>query len=97
MGVFLAELLTDSYEVVRFIGYHSLKELPGFTGFDYDFVGSETARREGRLRALSTWHELADRPTPARSVLIDARGRLIGERFQELRNQRVDPPVFLAE
>ena len=36
MAPLLAELLTDSYDVVRFIGYHSLKELPGFSEFEYD-------------------------------------------------------------
>ena len=38
MAPYLAELLDDSYEVVRFIGYHALKELPAFEDFEYDFV-----------------------------------------------------------
>ncbi len=97
MGGFLAELLTDPYEVVRFIGYHSLKELPGFADFDYDYVGSATARRVDQLEALSAWNGLPDRPTPAESLLIDEQGRLDRERFEELRSRRVDPPVVLAE
>ncbi len=97
MGGFLAELLTDPYEVVRFIGYHSLKQLPGFADFDYDYVGSATARRVDQLEALSAWNGLPDRPTPAESLLIDEQGRLDRERFEELRSRRVDPPVVLAE
>ncbi len=97
MAVYLAELLTDSYDVVRFIGYHSLEDLPGFEDFEYDFVGSEESRRVGRLVALDTWNRRPDRPAPSESLLIDARGRLNEDRFREIRNRRLDPPVILAE
>ncbi len=97
MAPYLAELLGDSYEVVRFIGYHALEDLPGFAEFDYDYVGPEPSRRARRLEALRTWNELADRPSPSESLLIDEQGGLIEERFREIRSRRLDPPVILAE
>ncbi len=97
MAVYLAELLTDSYDVVRFIGYHGLEELPGFDDFDYDFVGPEEARRAKRRRALEIWNERSDRPAPAEALLIDAQGALQEQRFREMRSRRLDPPVILAE
>jgi hypothetical protein len=97
MAVYLAELLTDSYEVVRFIGYHALEDLPGFADFDYDYVGSEASRRKARLEASILWHEQGDPLPRSAALLIDAQGRLVTERLREIRNRRVDPIVILAE
>ncbi len=97
MAPFLAELLTDSYDVVRFIGYHALMELPGFDDFEYDYVAPEDSRRRRRLQALITWNQRAERPAPSGPLLIDAEGDLIRKRFKEIRSRRVDPPVVLAE
>jgi len=62
MAPFLAELLTDSYDVVRFIGYHALKELPEFSDFDYDFVGSEQSQQLGRNKALNNGMKRTTKP-----------------------------------
>ena len=97
MYPYLAELLTDSYDVVRFIGYHSLKDLPDFADFEYDFVGSEESRKQRKLRALEIWNAINDLPAFATSKLIDEKGFLDKDAFQQMRNQRLDPPVFLAE
>ena len=97
MAPLLAELLTDSYDVVRFIGYHSLKELPGFSEFEYDFVGPEEARERGRTQALKQWKELEDRPSPSAPLLINERRELIEKEIQVMRSQRLDPPIKLIE
>ena len=97
MGAHLPELLTDSYDVVRFIGYHSLRKLPGFAEFEYDFVGPEASRPSERARAIATWHASAERPPPSASLLIGIEGRRDEARAQALRARRVDPPVVLAE
>ena len=62
MAPFLAELLTDSYDVVRFIGYHALKELPEFSDFDYDFVGSEQSQQLGGNKALNNGMKRTTKP-----------------------------------
>ena len=97
MGPFLAELLTDSYDVVRFIGYHSLKDLPEFSKFDYDFVGPSKAREAGGKRALEIWNALDDRPSPSKSLLINSKSQLIEQEFRAIRNQRLDPIIKLIE
>ncbi|MEM7409322.1 MAG: multiheme c-type cytochrome [Myxococcota bacterium] len=97
MGIYLAELLTDRYDVVRFIGQQSLKRLPGYADFEYDFVDPEAFRSARRLRAEAKWREGADRPSASEALLIDAEGHLMDDRFRELRGRRLDPPVILAE
>ena len=97
MAPFLAELLTDSYDVVRFIGYHSLKGTPGFGDFDYDFVGSEQAKALGRNEALNLWKESDDKPSPSSALLINEQNELIEKVIRKMRDQRLDPPIKLVE
>ena len=97
MAPFLAELLNDSYDVVRFIGYHSLKELPEFSEFEYDFVGAQQDRELGRERAIQKWKESTDRPSPSTSQLIDDQRAFVEEAIHAMRNHRLDPPIKLIE
>ena len=97
MPPYLAELLTDTYDVVRFIGYHSLKDLPDYSDFEYDFVGSQDSRTQARSKALKTWTESNDRPSPSVALLISELNALIEKDFQKIRNQRVDPVINLVE
>lgn len=48
----LAELLDDPYAAVRFVAHRSLRSLPGFAAFSYDFVAPPEARKAARERAL---------------------------------------------
>lgn len=48
----LAELLDDPYAAVRFVAHRSLRSLPGYTNFLYDFVGPPRERRAAREHAL---------------------------------------------
>jgi len=57
---FLAELLQDPYSVVRHIARRSLRRLPGFESFAYDYIGPESERAAARDRALRVWR---DRPS----------------------------------
>src|SRR5262249_33705531 len=52
---FLAILLDDRYAAVRHIAHRSLKTLPGYENFKFDYIGSAQARAEGKQRAMSTW------------------------------------------
>jgi hypothetical protein len=38
MGLYLSLLLNDPYDAVRLISYRSLRSVPGFGGFTYDFI-----------------------------------------------------------
>ncbi|MEM8679408.1 MAG: multiheme c-type cytochrome, partial [Planctomycetota bacterium] len=97
MAPYLAELLTDSYEVVRFIGFHSLKELPNFADFEYDFVGSTQSRTEARRRALDNWDRQSERPSASEALLLDDRGMLRKGEYQRMRDRRSDPHFVLTE
>jgi len=97
MAPFLAELLTDSYDVVRFIGYHSLKDLPEYSKFDYDFVAPPKNRLAGQKQALDIWSTSDDRPSPSKSLLINPNRQLIEDQFRTLRSQRLDPIIKLVE
>ena len=97
MAPFLAELLTDSYDVVRFIGYHSLKDLPEYSKFDYDFVAPPKNRLTGQKQALDIWSTSDDRPSPSKSLLINPNRQLIEDQFRTLRSQRLDPIIKLVE
>ena len=44
MAPYLAQLLDDPYDAVRFIAGRSLRTLPGFEAFEYDFVAGPTTR-----------------------------------------------------
>ena len=95
----LAQLLDDPYDAVRFIAHRSLKRLPGFGDFDYDFVGPPGARAAAAQRARNVWEQSqsgAKRPF-ARQTLIDPAGRVVDPDFQRLLKLRDDRPVNIAE
>ena len=99
MAPFLAQLLEDPYDAVRFIAYRSLRTLPHFRDFDYDFVGEADKRSAAREQALGMW--LRTRQISAVSkrteVLIDADGNLRQELLYDLLKRRDDRPVSLGE
>src|SRR5262249_60479061 len=55
MAPYVSLLLNDSYDAVRYIAARSLKTLPGFENFAFDFVGSENERAANQRRALGMW------------------------------------------
>jgi len=97
MAPFLAELLTDTYEVVRFNGFHSLKQLPDFANLEYDYVGSKEHRTRTKEQVLQTWTKSSNKPPPSKALLVDEQRALLRKLFQEIRDQRLDPPMALIE
>ena len=51
----LATLLDDPYDAVRFIAIRSLRSLPGFGDFQYNFVAPPQDRRQAQLRTMAAW------------------------------------------
>jgi hypothetical protein len=96
---FLAQLLDDPYDGVRFIAHRSLKRLPGFADFEYDFVGPPAERSAAALRARKIWEESRkgmSRPF-ARPTLMDAAGQIQEQDFQRLLQLRDDRPIDISE
>jgi hypothetical protein len=98
-ALLLAQLLDDPYDAVRFVAQRSLKRLPGFGAFDYDFVGPPSARRDAAQRARQIWEQSqagAKRPF-VRETLIDPAGRVLDTDFNRLLKLRDDRPVDISE
>jgi hypothetical protein len=78
---YLAETLTDTYSVVRYIGQRSLKRLPGFEHLAYDYIGPKTERSQVREDVLKR----CTRTMPEM------------EKTARLLRERDDPPMELYE
>lgn len=100
LAPYLAHLLVDPYGAVRYRAYHSLKRLPGFADFDYDYVGPPEHRAAARERAQAIWRQQSQSTNDTRTgpeVLFQTNGELDLEKFRELASQRDDRSVFLIE
>jgi hypothetical protein len=102
----LARLLNDPYDAVRYIAARSLRTLPGFAQFDYDFVGPETERAAAVRRAIERWRALGGRrgpreapeaPADPGAVLLRVDGSLDDGAARELLARRDDRVVWLTE
>jgi len=78
MAPSLSVLMNDPYEAVRFIAYRSLRSLPGFGGFSYDFTGTPQLRSAGVTKVMDVWRRSGSfapaRTAPA--LLLDADGSM---------------------
>jgi hypothetical protein len=98
MPPFLAQLLDDPYDAVRFIASRSLKALPGFSGLEYNFVAPPGVRRQAQLRTMATW----DKQKPARPrqdsrLLLDDKGNVDIPDVLRLLNERDNRRMLLRE
>ena len=96
---YLSLLLNDSYDAVRYIAARSLRTLPGYETFVFDFVANESDRVANQRRALGLWRDLRNRdgrpgdPT----LLFNPDGSFIADRIDRLTNQRNNRRVFYRE
>ena len=94
LAPYLALLLTDSYDAVRYIAARSLDSLPGYERLGFDFVSAPDQRLAGRARALQIWR--SSRAPGARTgsaLLMNADGTfkadIIDRLIRERNNRRV--------
>ncbi len=93
---YLAQLLDDPYAAVRYVAQRSLKRLPGFGSFTYDFVSQPEQRADARVRAFDTWKTTAPGES-MKPVLVQPNGTIDQPAFQRLLNQRDDHSMDLLE
>lgn len=93
----LARTLDDPYAAVRYVAWRSLRRLPGYEGFAFDFVPEPDGAAAGA--ALARW-----RPYPARlprsaaaRALFDAAGRPVRPLLDGLEARRDNRAVVLSE
>ncbi|MBI3866410.1 MAG: hypothetical protein HY290_31405, partial [Planctomycetia bacterium] len=106
---YLAALLDDPYLAVRFMARRSLRKLPGFNDFPFDFLGPKAEIDGAFDRALHIWRNgLASRnasetpgdkapPEFVERLLLSPEGTLDRALFDRLKTERDDKPVSLAE
>jgi Cytochrome c552/Cytochrome c554 and c-prime len=95
----LAEALDDPYTAVRFVAHRSLRRLPGFEDFRYDFIADRAERLEARELARRRSRELARQPADESppDLPLDARGRIVPAFLAEWVRSRDPRPVRIAE
>jgi len=98
LAPYLAQLLVDPYDAVRYIAYRSLRRLPGFNDFRYDFVGPRADRERARRSVIEQWRRAgAAGPLAREAILIGPDGGLRQDRVARLLRQRDDHRVRLQE
>ncbi len=97
---YLAHLLEDPYDAIRFMAQRSLRKSEGFEDWEYDHLADETSRRKAATKALAIWKErkatgasTADSP----ATLLKPGGGLDAVQFGILAAQRDDTPIVLSE
>ena len=96
MAPYLALLLTDSYDAVRYIAGRSLRTLPSLERFEYDFVARPDDRAEARVRALKLWRA-ARTPRSDAALLLNADGSFNAELIDRLVRERNTRRVYYRE
>ena len=93
---FLATTLQDPYSAVRFVAWQSLKSLPGYADFEFDFTADETTRDQSRKEALLQWTPIGDAQPANRfdRLLLLPQGKINEEAVRRLienqNNRRVE-------
>ena len=95
---YAALLLKDPYPAVRFMAARSLRSLPGFAGFEYDFLQAADKLEIASEAALALWSTDTNRPTNAiPSLLLGPGGQLDQQRLNQHYARRNDREIVIAE
>ena len=100
MPRYLASLLEDPYDPVRYIAHRSIRRLPGFEKFDFDFVGDDELLAEGASRARAQWEQQIKKSAtalPRAELLLRADGLADEAAIDRLIQERDNRPIFLNE
>ena len=95
MPPFLAEILDDPYSSVRFGAAKSLKTMPGFTEFKYDYIGTAESYQDAVKRARSQWSSSVQELT--RPTLMIHAGQPDVDAIGAIKRNRDDTPVRVNE
>jgi predicted CXXCH cytochrome family protein len=99
LPVYLGPLLDDPYSCVRYIAFRSLRQLPGFEDFTYDFVASSEERKNAVAQVASRWpsNRSRDMDRHGPMLLVDASGNVDHALLARLAMARNDKIVDLRE
>ena len=102
MAPYLGHLLLDPYDANRWIAARSLRTLPGFADFEYDFLAPLPDRAAATQAVFARWSEQqAARPDSERAsdpkLLLNPDGTLRADEVAELAALRDDGRINLLE
>ncbi len=99
LAPFLVGMLDDPYAAVRLISHRSLRKLPGFEDFAYDFAGPRGERRRAVERGLERWSARSHRLSAALgdSLLLDPDGGVEAAAVARILAARDHRHIDLAE
>lgn len=99
LAPFLVLLLEDPYSAVRCVTYNSLRQIPEYADFAYDFVGPEGQRSDAKQRALQIWDRMRSQATipSAPQIPLSANGTIQREVVDRLLSKRDNRPVEISE
>ena len=93
---FLAQLLDDPYDAVRFIAHRSLRQIVD-RDLQYDFLDPQEKRSQTIRNMRDDWQKEYQHQAEHDSVLIDQDGKLRVDVFERLLKQRDNHPIYLLE
>lgn len=99
LAPFVARLIDDPYGVVRYVAGRSLKSLPTFERFDFDFLAPPEELAAASKTVVRDWQRQQNKP-PSRTgpqVLIGSDGKVAEPAVQWLLKYRDNRPVTIKE
>ena len=99
LAPYLGQLLEDPYSTVRYIARRSLRALPDFGDFVFDYIGPVEDRARARQSAWAKWQQTharaLDRSGP--EILIQSDGQIEQHRWERLLQRRDNRSMYLQE
>ena len=97
LAPFQAQLLADPYGVVRYVAEHSLRKLPGYEQFHYDFLAPQNELRLSVQKAVDQWQARSAPNLRGGQILLEQNGQLMEQRVRELLAERDNRTVIIKE
>ncbi|MHC5110199.1 MAG: multiheme c-type cytochrome [Planctomycetota bacterium] len=99
MVPYLAILMDDPYNAVRYIAHRSARDLPDFQSLSYDFMDDRAVRSPEAFGVFAAWHRNGGGGDAAENstVLIDANHALKIDIVNRLRSEQDTRPLTLNE
>ena len=98
MIFYLADLMFDDYDAIRYIASRSLKQIPGYESLQYDHMHPNRQRDRVMNELISRWQATVTTPPPrSPRLLFDKSGTIRMDIFHQLRALRDHRDVVIIE
>lgn len=99
LAPYLGQLLNDPYDAIRYVAYRSLRRIPAFANFKYDWLGPEQDRAAAPAQVLELWNKSRQETDVQENsdILIGPDGQIDEDRYNQILQQRDDRPISVEE